>query len=268
MTRSEEPTRPSPVTRRYGEPMQRTVLITGAGSGFGKGAAIELARRGHRVFATTETQAQADALAAEHPELTVMQLDITNPEHVAKVPALGVEVLINNAGLGVLGPMADIPMERIRACFEVNVFGMVAMTQAVVPGMKQRGWGRIINVSSVAGVVSAAHGSPYCMTKHAVEAFTKSLRPELAPFGIDVTKVNPGPYDTGFNDRMVNAIPHYLDPADTAGREAHAALAGMILEGQLDPAEVSMALADLTEADTTPEETFLPAGVRDALFGS
>lgn len=248
--------------------MQRTVLITGAGSGFGKGAAIELGRRGHRVIATTETQAQADALAAEHPELTVMKLDITDPADVAKVPDLGVEVLINNAGLGVLGPMVDIPMERIRACFEVNVFGMVAMTQAAVPGMKARGWGRIINVSSVAGIMSAAHGSPYCMTKHAVEALTKSLRPELAPFGIDVTKVNPGPYNTGFNDRMVNAIPQYLDPNDTTAIENHKALESAILVGQLDPSEVSMTLADLAEADTTPEETFLPAGIREAMLGS
>jgi NAD(P)-dependent dehydrogenase (short-subunit alcohol dehydrogenase family) len=247
--------------------MQRTVLITGAGSGFGKGAAVELARRGHRVLATTETQAQADALAAEHPELTAMKLDVTDPADIATVPALDVDVLINNAGLGVLGPMADIPMERIRACFEVNVFGMVAMTQAVVPGMKARGSGRIINVSSVAGVVSAAFGSPYCMTKHAVEALTKSLRPELAPFGIDVTKVTPGPYNTGFNDRMVNAIPQYLDPDDTDARDAHAALATMILSDQLDPSEVSMTLADLAEADTTPEETFLPAGIREALLG-
>lgn len=247
--------------------MQRTVLITGAGSGFGKGAAIELARRGHEVLATTETQAQADALAAEHPELKAMKLDVTDPVDLAKVPDLEIDVLINNAGLGVLGPMATIPMERIRACFEVNVFGMVAMSQAVVPGMKARGWGRIINVSSVAGVVSAAQGSPYCMTKHAVEAFTKSLRPELAPFGIDVTKVNPGPYNTGFNDRMVNAIPDYLEPDDAEAREAHAALAAMILTGQLDPSEVSMALADLAEADSTPEELFLPEGIREQLGG-
>lgn len=238
--------------------MQRTVLITGAGSGFGKGAAIELARRGHHVLATTETQAQADALAADHPELTALKLDVTDPADIAKAAELDVDVLINNAGLGVLGPMATMPMERVRACFEVNVFGMVAMTQAVVPGMKARGWGRIINVSSVAGVMSAAQGSPYCMTKHAVEALTKSLRPELAPLGIDVTKINPGPYNTGFNDRMVNAIPDFLDPDDAEAREAHAALAALILGNQLDPSEVATALADLTEAETTPEELFLP----------
>jgi NAD(P)-dependent dehydrogenase (short-subunit alcohol dehydrogenase family) len=245
--------------------MQRTVLITGAGSGFGKGAAVELAARGHRVLATTETQAQADALAAEHPELTTMKLDVTDPADVAGAASLGVDVLINNAGLGVLGPIATVPMDRVRASFDVNVFGMVAMCQAVIPGMKERGWGRIINVSSIAGVLASAQGSPYCMTKHAVEAFTKSLRAELAPHGIDVTKVNPGPYNTGFNDRMVNNIPSYIEPGDQAATETHAFLVGAILDGQLDPAEVSLALADLTEAESTPEERFLPAGIMDQI---
>ena len=225
--------------------MTRTVLITGAGSGFGKATAIELASRGHDVIATTETQAQATALAAEHPELRTMKLDVTDAADVASAAGLGVEVLINNAGVGVLGPMASVPMDRIRLSFEVNVFGMVAMSQAVIPGMRERGWGRIINVSSIAGVLASAQGSPYCMTKHAVEAFTKSLRQEMAPHGIDVTKVNPGPYATGFNDRMVNAIPTYIDDGDTVATETHAFVSGLILSDQLDPQEVAVALADL-----------------------
>ena len=127
----------------------RTILITGAGSGFGKGAAVELASRGHTVIATTESVAQAEALAAEHPELTAMKLDVTSSDDVASVADLGVDVLINNAGLGVMAPMSTVPMDKVRASFEVNVFGMVAMSQPVVPGMTERGWGRIITVSSV-----------------------------------------------------------------------------------------------------------------------
>ncbi len=241
--------------------MTKTVLITGAGSGFGKGAAVELAARGHTVIATTETETQADTLRAEHPSLTVRKLDVTDPADVATAADLGVDVLINNAGLGVMGPMASMPLERVRASFEVNVFGMVAMSQAVIPGMKARGHGRIINVSSIAGVLAAAQGSPYCMTKHAVEAFTKSLRAELAPLGIDVTKVNPGPYDTGFNDRMINGAVAYIEPDDAAAREAHAFSVEAILTAQLDPADVSNALADLAEAANTPEELFLPDGI-------
>jgi NAD(P)-dependent dehydrogenase (short-subunit alcohol dehydrogenase family) len=245
--------------------MARTILITGAGSGFGKAAAIELASRGHDVIATTETQAQADALAAEHPDITTLKLDVTDADDVAGASTLGVDVLINNAGVGVLGPMATVPMDKVRLSFEVNVLGMVAMSQAVIPGMRERGWGRIINVSSIAGVLASPLGSPYCMTKHAVEAFTKSLRGELAPHGIDVTKVNPGPYDTGFNDRMVNNIPTYIEAGDTSASETHAFVSQIVLGDQLDPMEVALALADLAEADDTPEETFLPAGIREAL---
>ncbi len=245
--------------------MAKTILITGAGSGFGKAAAIELASRGHDVIATTETQAQADALAAEQPGITTMKLDVTDADDVAQAATLGVEVLINNAGVGVLGPMATVPMDKVRLSFEVNVLGMVAMSQAVIPGMRDRGSGRIINVSSIAGVLASPLGSPYCMTKHAVEAFTKSLRGELAPHGIDVTKVNPGPYNTGFNDRMVNNIPTYIDEGDTSATETHAFVSQIVLGDQLDPMEVAMSLADLAEADETPEETFLPAGIREAL---
>jgi NAD(P)-dependent dehydrogenase (short-subunit alcohol dehydrogenase family) len=154
----------------------------------------------------------------------------------------------------------------VRLSFEVNVFGMVAMCQAVIPGMRERGGGRIINVSSIAGVLASPLGSPYCMTKHAVEAFTKSLRGELAPHGIDVTKVNPGPYATGFNDRMVDAIPDHIEAGDASAVEAtHAFVRQVVLEDQLDPNEVAQALADLTEADETPEELFLPEGILEAI---
>ena len=244
---------------------KHTVLITGAGSGFGRGAAIELASRGHHVIATTETDEQADALRAEHPELDVRKLDVTSSDDIAGVAGMDVDVLVNNAGLGIMAPMESVPMERVRAIFDVNVFGMVEMSQAVIPGMKERGWGRIINVSSVAGKLASALGSPYCMTKHAVEAFTASLRAEMEPFGIDVTKVNPGPYDTGFNDRMVNGIATWIPEGDAATAAAHEFISGVVLTDQLDPGEVATALADLVEAETTPPETLLPEGIGELL---
>ncbi|MCU1369521.1 MAG: hypothetical protein JWO77_715 [Ilumatobacteraceae bacterium] len=244
---------------------RRRVLITGAGSGFGKGAAIELARRGHDPIAGCETDEQVRALAAEHTELTVVKLDVTDPADVASAAGLGVDVLINNAGVGIVGPMAQVPLADVRRSFEVNVFAMVALTQAVIPGMRERGWGRIINVSSVAGILASPLGSPYSMTKHAVEAFTKSLRAELAPHGIDVTKVNPGPYGTGFNDQMVNGAADFIEAGDSTTTEMHELVSQIILTDQLDPAEVSSALADLVEADETPVETYLPEGIREAL---
>ncbi len=243
----------------------RTVLITGAGSGFGKGAAIELARRGHAVIAATETTEQSDALVAEHPELTTMKLDVTDSDDIARAADLGLDVLINNAGMGVMAPLTTVPMDKVRAIFDVNVFGMVEMCQSVVPGMIERGSGRIINVSSVAGKLASPLTSPYCMTKHAVEAFTISLRGELAPHGVDVCKVNPGPYNTGFNDRMVDGITEHIAAGDEATHAANQMIREIVLTDQLDPQDVIMALADLTEADETPLETLLPEGIGELL---
>jgi short-subunit dehydrogenase len=184
--------------------MTKNVMITGAGSGFGKLASFALAERGHRVIATTETDAQADALRAEAPQLTVERVDITSDD-VAKVAAWDIDVLINNAGAGQTGPMADVPIDRVRHLFEVNVFGTLAVTQQVLTGMVARGDGRVIIMSSIAGVMAGPTFGPYAMTKHALKAMGKAMRAELAPLGIDVTLVNPGPYLTGFNDRMAES---------------------------------------------------------------
>ena len=120
--------------------MGKNVMITGAGSGFGKGAALALAARGHAVIATTETDDQAAALRAEAPQLTVEKLDITTDD-VAAAAAWDLDVLINNAGAGQTGPLADVPIERVRRLFDVNVFGTLAVTQAVLPRMVARGIG-------------------------------------------------------------------------------------------------------------------------------
>ena len=145
--------------------MGKTVLVTGAGSGFGKGASIALAERGHNVIATTETEEQATELAAAHPKLQVEKLDITTDD-VDKVDQWDIDVLINNAAMGQTGPMADVPMERIRAIFEVNVFGTLSITQKVLAGMIARGDGRVIVMSSIGGLHSFPAFGPYNMTKH------------------------------------------------------------------------------------------------------
>ncbi|MTA65700.1 MAG: SDR family NAD(P)-dependent oxidoreductase, partial [Actinobacteria bacterium] len=171
--------------------MSKKVLITGAGSGFGKGTAVALAIRGHKVIATTETEDQAIALRAEHPQIQVEKLDITSSDDVAKAATIDLDVLINNAGAGQTGPMADVPIDRVRHLFEVNVFGTLAVTQAVLPKMAAKKSGRIIIVSSIGGVIAGPSFGPYAMTKHALEAMGKSMRAELAVSGIDVTLINP-----------------------------------------------------------------------------
>ena len=240
------------------------ILVTGAGTGFGKGTTLELAQRGHAVTAATLLPTEAEAMTAAHDNITGMVLDVTSAESVAAASDLPLDVLVNNAGRGLMAPLSNVPLDEVRKTFEVNVFGMLAMCQAVIPGMKERGSGRIINVSSIAGVLSGAMSAPYAMTKHAVEALSVAMREELAPHGIDVTKINPGPYLTGFNDRMVDGIDPYLDAGDTSAHAARDFLKG-VMEDQADPNEIVLAIADLAEADTTPIETFLPEGIQDML---
>jgi short-subunit dehydrogenase len=244
----------------------KNVMITGAGSGFGKNAAIALAARGHHVIATTETDAQADALRSEAPELTVERVDITGDD-VAKVAGWDIDVLIDNAGAGQTGPMADVPLDRVRRLFDVNVFGTLAVTQQVVPGMVARGSGRVIIMSSIAGVVSGPSFGPYAMTKHALEAMGKAMRAELAPLGIDVTLVNPGPYQTGFNDRMADSMWEWFGDGsvNAPATDLFRTMGELVTGAQMDPAEVTEVLVELTEADTTSENNFVPPEIRAQL---
>ncbi len=244
-------------------------MITGAGSGFGRLASLALAERGHQVIATTETDEQADALRAEAPQLTVERVDITTDD-VAKVSAWDLDVLINNAGAGQTGPMADIPIERVRRLFEVNVFGTLAVTQHVLKGMVAKGSGRVIIMSSIAGVLSAPTFGPYSMTKHALEAMGKAMRGELAPLGIDVTLLNPGPYQTGFNDRMADSMWEWFGDAslNASATDLFRSIGEMVTGGQMDPAEVAQRMVELTEAETTTENNFVPPEIRALAAGA
>ena len=247
--------------------MTKTVMITGAGSGFGKAASIALSQRGHHVIATTETDAQVAELKAEAPQLQVERIDITNAEDISKVLAWEIDVLINNAGVGQTGPLADIPMERVRHIFEVNVFGTLCVTQAVVKGMAQRGAGRIIIVSSIAGVAVAPTFGPYAMTKHALQAMGKAMRSELAPLGIDVTLLNPGPYQTGFNDRMADSMWEWFgaESVNAPATDVFKMIGDFITTGQMDPADVVNRMVELTEAETTNESNFVPPEIEAQL---
>lgn len=239
--------------------MSKTVMITGAGSGFGRGASLALAERGHTVIATTETDEQAAALRAEAPGITVEKLDITTDD-VAMASGWDLDVLINNAGAGQTGPMADVPVDRVRRLFDVNVFGTLAVTQAVLPRMVAKGAGRIVIMSSIAGVLSAPAFGPYSMTKHALEAMGKAMRGELAGQGVDVCLLNPGPYLTGFNDRMADSMwewfgEHSVNAGSTPLFEM---MRDFVTNDQRDPVEVVEKMVELTEAETTDEHNFVP----------
>lgn len=237
------------------------ILITGASGGIGFAAARELAHRGHQVTAGVLLETELGAYDGIDGVETML-LDITKEEDRARAAAIEPDVLINNAAVGQLGPLALFPMERVRFSFEVNVFATLAMTQAVAAAMMARGSGRILIVSSVAGLRASAMAGPYAMTKHALQAMGSSLRAELAPQGVDVALINPGAYGTGFNDRMVASIREWLKPEQSAPYEPFiATMAERITEDQMDPAEAGVHIADLCEADTTELVNPIPPGL-------
>lgn len=242
--------------------MSKTVLITGAGSGFGKMSALALLERGHHVIAATETSAQAEALGEEYPALDVAKIDITTSD-VAVVGRWEVDVLVNNAGVGQTGPLADIDVSRVRRLFEVNVFGTLSITQEVLKSMVARATGRVIIVSSIAGVLAAPTFGPYSMTKFALEAMGKTLRSELAGLGVDVTLLNPGPYNTGFNDRMAESMWEWFGESSLSAGAAgeFRAIGEFVTSNQMDPAQVAQRIVELVEAENTTENNFVPANL-------
>lgn len=250
--------------------MPKTVLITGAGSGFGRGAAIELAKRGHKVIAAVLNDLQAADLAKAAPQLTIVKLDITKGKDIAKVDQWDPDVFIANAAMGQTGPLSLIPLERLRAVFEVNVFGTFAITQRVAQAMRKKRAGRIIVTSSIGGVRAGVGSGPYTMTKHAIQAFGTALRAELKMFGVDVCLINPGPYATGFNDRMANEPGAWFDrkaaaPEDVAVMDQ---LVQRITVGQMDPTEVVKRYVELVEADSTELVNFVPPDIVERMAKS
>ena len=181
------------------------VLITGTSSGIGLSAAIECAAAGHRVVATmrdlTRREALEKAAAARKVRVDVEQLDVNADNLGAKVRELilkygPVFALVNNAGIAVAGVFEEQSEADTRGQFETNVFGLMAVTRALLPAMRAAGRGRIINVSSISGRLAFPALSIYAATKHAVEGFSEGLRWELDPFGIGVCLIEPGTFKT------------------------------------------------------------------------
>ena len=192
-------------------PTKGPVLITGCSSGLGQAVALMLADAGYVTVATARDPATLALLVERGCE--AMALDVTDEEQrksvVAAVEAKygPVGILVNNAGYGHYGAMEETPLAELHRSFETNVFGLVRMSQLVMPGMRKAGRGRIVNVSALAGRVSAPGGGVYHMTKHAVEAFADAMRAEIAPFGIEMVNVLPGPFVSPYRDKVLAGIP-------------------------------------------------------------
>lgn len=197
----------------------KTVLITGAGTGFGNEAAMRLAEKGFDVIAAVEIYAQVQPLkrqaVARGVDIKVVKLDVTNDGDRKKALAWNVEILVNNAGLLEGGSVMDIPGLNMRNQFEVNVFGPLLLTQGIAKQMAKRGEGRIVWVSSREGVNVNPFTGIYAASKHATEAIAQTMSLELQEFGVEVFTVNPGPFLTGFNDRGFQTWESWIDePGD------------------------------------------------------
>lgn len=198
---------------------RQTVLITGATAGIGRHAALELVRQGHHVIATGRREAALLELKEEAARLgvgvlDVVHLDVTIEEDVSKARATvakltagrGIDVLVNNAGYGQMGPIETVSDTDLRRQFDTNVFGLMNVTRAFVGRMRDRGEGRIINIGSIGGHVTFPFTGAYSATQHAVRSISDALRVELGGFGISVSLIEPGSIRTEFSDRAVETI--------------------------------------------------------------
>lgn len=238
----------------------RVWFVTGASRGLGAAIVRTLLDAGERVVATARKRDPlAAAFGADSDALLSLSLDVTDPAAVQTAVASALEyfgridVLVNNAGYGDLSLFEESTVEDVRAQYDTNVFGLMHVTRAVLPGMRAQRSGRIFNVSSVGGIVGGASGSLYCASKFAVEGFTESLAQEIAPFGIHATIVEPGFFRTDFLE--ATSVKHGSNPiADYA--ETSAALKSFYDSRSRnqagDPAKLARALITLADAPQPP----------------
>lgn len=225
------------------------VLITGCSTGFGRAAAVELTKRGHEVVATARRPAVLDDLDV----FGRLALDVDDDVSVAAAFAAAgpVDAVVNNAGFGVSGPIEKVPVDQAKRMFETNVWGAVRVMQAAIPGMRERGNGVIVNVSSVAGRVSQPLGGFYAGSKHALEGISEAAHYELGHFGIRVHLVEPGFFETSFSDNVnrfgVDGPPY--DELDAIWADVDGKLLGGARPG---PEVVATVIADAIERDDTP----------------
>ena len=239
--------------------MARNVLITGANSGFGLLTAATLAKAGQTVHAGYRDPrriAGLEALADGGLPVIPVRLDVTDPQAIAEAvgearKAGPIDVLVNNAGFEVAGPVEHLSDASLTRQFDTNVMGVVRMVRAVAPDMRARGEGLIVNLSSVAGHIAAPFTGAYSASKHAVEALSEALWFELRPFGVRVVLIEPGAFTTSFGDNVITE-PAYTEGSPyrpLAGR-FNEAMAGFRSGPPQDPQEIAdIVLALLSDPD-------------------
>jgi NAD(P)-dependent dehydrogenase (short-subunit alcohol dehydrogenase family) len=240
-------------------------LVTGCSTGFGRELARAVLSRGWRAVVTARDKSRVADLVhgAEHRALA-LDLDVTDAGQIAAAVEAAtsrfgaIDVLVNNAGYGYQSTIEEGVDAEIRAQFDANVFGLFAMTRAVLPGMRARRRGHVINISSVAGFVGFPGSGYYAASKHAVEGWSDSLAAEVQPLGLHVTCVEPGPFRTDWAGRSLHQTPTALeDYAATAARLRDTAEKSGTQPG--DPVRAVEAIVGITETDNPPRHLVLGA---------
>ena len=247
-------------------------FITGCSSGFGHELAKLVLARGWRAVVTARDKSRVAELAtSSHADCLALDLDITDTSQIgAAVNAAHarfgrIDVLVNNAGYGYQASIEEGEDAQIRALFDADVFGLFAMTRAVLPGMRTNRSGHVLNISSVAGLIGLPGSGYYAAAKHAVEGWSDALAAEVKPLGIKVTCIEPGPFRTDFAGRSLRQTPNRIaDYAGTAGARLKATLQGSGNQTG-DPVRAAEAMLRITETDNAPRHLVLGAFGVDAV---
>jgi NAD(P)-dependent dehydrogenase (short-subunit alcohol dehydrogenase family) len=247
-------------------------LITGCSTGFGRELAALALKRGHRVVATARDAARVRDIVADHPETgRALALDVTDAGQRAAVVAAAerdfgaIDVLVNNAGYGYLSAVEEGEEEEIRALFETNFFGLAALTRAVLPGMRARRRGHVVNISSIGGLVGNPGSGYYAATKFAVEGLSEALAREVEPLGIRVTLVEPGPFRTDWAGRSLRQTRQPIAAYAESAGVRRAQIAERSGRQQGDPARAAAAILGAVEAKEPPLHLVLGRPALDML---
>ena len=237
---------------------KRSILITGCSSGIGLASARLLRKRGWRVFATARTPDDLERLKVDE-QVDAVPLDLADPSSVTTCAETvlhetggQLDALYNNAAYGQPGALEDVSVDALRAQFEVNVFGTHDLTRQFIPAMLDQGHGRIVQCSSVLGLIAAPYRGAYCASKFALEALSDVLRLELAGTGIDVSTIEPGPINTRFIDSSITAANRWIDIEGSRHHARYTAMLEALAKGgkqtfKLEPEAVAQKLVHAVE---------------------
>ena len=249
-------------------------FITGCSTGFGRELAQLVLRRGWRAVVTARDAGRVQDLTSGHEDRALaLALDVTQSDQIeaavrqAEERFGAIDVLVNNAGYGYQASIEEGTDAEIRAQFDTNVFGLAAMTRAVLPGMRARRRGHVVNISSQAGFIGYAGSGYYAATKHAVEGLSDALAKEVAPLGIKVTCVEPGPFRTDCAGRSLKQRrPAIADYQETVGARLETT-AGYSGKQPGDPVRAAQAIITAVESDSPPAHLVLGAIALDGIRG-